>query len=131
MRVGGTYIVKKILLVEDSPLFRESLASVLRDAYKVLAVESAERALQVLYEEGQRFDLILSDVHLPGITGVEFLRIAKTNNFVGTTTMMLMSIDVPQDEIPLKELGALFVRKGSLCEIETAIAKAFRDSGEP
>jgi DNA-binding NtrC family response regulator len=69
----------KILIIEDEATLRESLKRVfLREGYQVEAVESAEPALE-LFEEGN-YDLILTDIILPGITGIEFLKRVREAN---------------------------------------------------
>ncbi len=66
----------KILIVDDQPL----VLSVLRDIlsfgpYRVLAVGSAEEALQLL--EGESVDVVISDERMPGMQGSEFLTIVR------------------------------------------------------
>ncbi|MBZ9780419.1 response regulator [Pseudomonas sp. REP124] len=59
-----------ILVVEDVALNREVAEGLLqRDGHRVWLAEDAEQALQQC--AGQVFDLILLDVHLPGMSGVE------------------------------------------------------------
>jgi len=62
-----------ILIVDDEAGIRQSLASILRDeGYQVEAVSSGEECLVAL--ERQPFDLVLLDVWLPGIDGIETLK---------------------------------------------------------
>ncbi len=61
-----------ILVVDDESGVRSSLAGVLSDeGYHVEAVASGEACLQAL--EGRRYDLILLDVWLPGLDGLQTL----------------------------------------------------------
>lgn len=70
---------ERILIIEDEETLRESLKRVFqREGYQVEAVESAEPALE-LYEE-TNYDLILTDIILPGITGIELLKRVKEIN---------------------------------------------------
>ena len=75
---------ERILIVEDEPTLRESLKRVfLRDGYEVETVAQAESALQH-FEEGA-YDLILTDILLPGMDGIEFLQDVKRqapDNFI-------------------------------------------------
>ncbi|MFJ7282171.1 ATP-binding protein [Pseudomonas sp. NPDC099000] len=60
----------KILVVEDVALNRDVVSGLLqRDGHQVWLAEDGEQAL--LQCAAQTFDLILLDVHLPGISGVE------------------------------------------------------------
>ncbi|MDY6911769.1 MAG: ATP-binding protein, partial [Chloroflexota bacterium] len=63
---------KRILLAEDEPTVREFATKTLRaSGYIVFAASSAEEALQIFYEENGVFDLVFSDVVMPGISGVQ------------------------------------------------------------
>ncbi len=62
---------KRVLLVDDSPFFRNLLTPLLDVAgYEVTPVESADAALK-LCDEGHDFDVIVSDIEMPGMSGYE------------------------------------------------------------
>ena len=62
-----------ILVVEDVELNREVVRGLLqRDGHRLWMAEDGEQALELCAQ--RRFDLILLDVHLPGISGVELCR---------------------------------------------------------
>ncbi|MGC5699123.1 response regulator [Pseudomonas sp. NFXW11] len=63
----------KVLVVEDVPLNREVARGLLeRDGHQVWLAPDGESALELCRQQG--FDLLLLDVHLPGISGVELCR---------------------------------------------------------
>lgn len=67
---------ERILIVEDEETLCESLKRVLvREGYVVETAHNAETALEV-FEEGF-YDLVLTDIILPGITGIELLKKIK------------------------------------------------------
>jgi DNA-binding NtrC family response regulator len=67
---------ERILIVEDEPTLRESLKRVfLRESYEVETAAQAEAALHH-FEEGA-YDLIITDILLPGMDGIEFLQSVK------------------------------------------------------
>ena len=67
----------KFLLVDDDEFIRDSLSIVFKNnGCSIWTAETAEEGLQVLSQ--RRFDVIISDLRLPGIDGLEFLRLAKT-----------------------------------------------------
>lgn len=68
---------RTLLLVDDEPNILTSLQRVLRrDGYRIMACDDPFKALDVLAED--RVDVILADQRMPGMSGVEFLRRAKT-----------------------------------------------------
>ncbi len=63
---------RKILLVDDSPFFRNLLTPLLSVAgYDVTTVQNPIEALK-LYETGADFDAIVSDIEMPEMSGFEF-----------------------------------------------------------
>lgn len=65
-----------LLLVDDEKNILAALNRLLRqDKYHILTASSGEDALQIL--SSTAVDVIVSDQRMPGMTGVEFLRIAK------------------------------------------------------
>lgn len=70
---------RTLLLVDDEVNIVSSLKRLLRrDNYRILTAHSGEEGLAVLAEHP--VDVILSDQRMPGMTGVEFLSIAKTRH---------------------------------------------------
>jgi len=66
----------RILLVEDDPRVRSATVEALEDLdYQPVACSNAEEALAAF--ESQVFDLVISDVIMPGMTGPELIRLLK------------------------------------------------------
>lgn len=69
-------MAERLLIVEDEETLCESLKRVLtKDGYTVDTVDNAEAAVAI-FEEGF-YDLIITDIILPGITGIELLKRIK------------------------------------------------------
>jgi DNA-binding NtrC family response regulator len=68
---------KTLLVVDSDEEIRETLTAALRRDYRVLRAATGEAALQMMQKED--VDLLLLEVHLPGISGFEVLKIAKEN----------------------------------------------------
>ena len=68
---------KTLLVVDDDEGMRDTLTAILRQDYRVLRVATGEAALQIMQKED--VDLMLLDVQLPGISGLDVLKILKEN----------------------------------------------------
>ena len=66
-----------ILIVEDDKDMRNFLKSILNPHYKIILANSADRALAILQE--RTVDLIVSDVIMPGMNGIDFCRQLKSD----------------------------------------------------
>jgi two-component system chemotaxis sensor kinase CheA len=81
----------RILLVDDSPFFRNLLTPLLSVAgYEVVAVEGADRAL-ALRETGEAFDIIISDIEMPGMNGFDFAAAVRADGRWGGVPMVALS----------------------------------------
>jgi CheY-like chemotaxis protein len=61
-----------ILVVEDNPTNQKlALAILAKESYQAVVADSGQRALEVFRERGHEFDLILMDVQMPGMDGLE------------------------------------------------------------
>ncbi|MFQ5649313.1 MAG: response regulator [bacterium] len=64
---------KRVLIVDDDSEFRRSLSKILKKAgYEVSIASSGLQARQMLSHES--YPLILSDIHMPGISGLTLLK---------------------------------------------------------
>lgn len=88
-----------VLVVDDSAFFRNMLRPLLGAAgYTVTTVASAEEALK-LREAGDSFDLILSDVEMPGLSGVDFARHVRSGGNWRDTPLIALSALTGDNEI--------------------------------
>ena len=69
----------RLLLVDDSQFFRNMLAPLLRaSGYQVTLAASGEEALAIK-DTGKQFDLVISDIDMPGIDGLDLARRLKAD----------------------------------------------------
>jgi len=71
--------VKKILIIEDSPTMRSLLVSTIEalEGYEIVEASSGFEALRLLPRE--RVDLIITDINMPDINGLELISYVKNN----------------------------------------------------
>jgi two-component system, OmpR family, KDP operon response regulator KdpE len=92
-----------ILVVDDEPQIRRVLKTALApEGYFVADVKSAEECFTKLRQD--RFDLVLLDVNMPGISGLEACREIRTNSDIAI--IMLTVRDSEADKITALDAGA-------------------------
>jgi signal transduction histidine kinase/DNA-binding response OmpR family regulator len=101
-----------ILVAEDSPTQAESLAAALEGEHFSVAIASDGEAALALVRE-RAFDLVISDVVMPGISGYELCRSIKAGEGGHNLPVILVtSLNDPMDVIRGLECGAdSFLRK--------------------
>jgi two-component system chemotaxis sensor kinase CheA len=97
---------RRLLLVDDSAFFRHLLAPQLSAAgFIVTSVDGPDRAL-ALCEQGETFDIIVSDIEMPGMTGFEFCEaVKKAGPWQGTPMIALSSHASPKDLAKGRSVG--------------------------
>ena len=112
-----------ILIVDDDAAVRGMLYDLLSEKYECNTASMAEEALQ--YLEVEKYDAILTDLAMPGLTGVELLkRVQQTDT--ETPVILISGRGTEQDPEDLIELGAFaYVTKPfNLDEIEEVVERA-------
>ena len=97
---------KQILIIEDEPDIQELLSFNLdNNGYKVYTASNGEKGLDVARKEHP--DLILLDLMLPGINGLDVCRIIKSDQDTsGISIIMLTALGQEEDIIKGVETGA-------------------------
>ncbi len=98
----------RILIVEDSPTMRALLNSALEGLevpVKITEASSGFEALRCLPREP--FDLIVTDINMPDINGLELVSFAKNNNAYRSIPLIIVSTErAERDRERGLELGA-------------------------
>jgi two-component system chemotaxis sensor kinase CheA len=97
---------RSLLLVDDSPFFRNLLAPLLRaSGYTVTTAEDGDQALRIL-SDGGAFDAIISDIEMPGTDGYALARACRGDDRWRSTPMVaLSSLNSPADIARGREAG--------------------------
>ena len=95
---------EKILIVEDDETLRDVMHLQLKKlGYEVASVPDVERAMDIL----QRFpqDLIITDLNLPGISGIELLKKLRSES-VGSAVIVMTAYGTIQSAVEAMRYGA-------------------------
>ena len=102
--------MKRILLVDDHEMARQALKLFLE--HRGYACEEAEHGATALawLEQGQNVDLIVSDNHMPVMTGWEFLVQVRANPQLGSVPFILYSGNITDEmQRQAHQMGAMAV----------------------
>lgn len=113
MRKSGFHI----LVVEDEPLFAQGIEQILGlEGYHIHRAESAESALSQL--KWKKYDLILSDLMLPGMSGMDLLRTCQRER-PNQAFVMMTAYATVSTAIEAMKLGAsgYYIKGNSLEEL--------------
>ena len=122
-------MAKTILVVEDEPTLRETLAEALEaDGFRVVQAGDGKAALERFH--GEAPDLLLLDLMLPELSGLEVTRQVRAESSV--PIVMLTARDAEVDKVVGLELGAddYITKPFSLRELSARIRAVLR-RGEP
>jgi len=94
----GTDGMKRALLVDDSPFFRNLLSPLLSVAgWEVTTAETAGEALE-MRDHGSEFDVIISDIEMPEMDGFEFAQEVRADNRWKSVPMIALSGRTSEDD---------------------------------
>ena len=93
----------RILVVDDEPQIRRIMRTTLvNEGYEVSDARSGDEALELF--QADKYDLVLMDMNMPGMTGVETCRAIRFNSDVAV--IMLTVRDKQQDKVEALDAGA-------------------------
>ncbi len=98
--------MKKVLVVEDNEDSRELVCAMLEDSYEITSCADARSALALLESTTLLPDLLLLDISLPGIDGIQLLhRIRSSEALAGIPAVALTAHAMKGDESRFRSLG--------------------------
>lgn len=118
----------KILIVDDDPYVAESLEEVLRVAgYDVSSALGGREALAIIEEPGRVPDAIITDVVMPGVSGLDLLREVRKRK-IGSAVIVLTGYGTVESAVEALRLGAAdYLTKPVVeSELELAIERAIQ-----
>src|SRR5574341_2446455 len=93
----------RILVADDKENMLKLVARILGDAYDVTTAADGNRAISLL--GGQEFDVVITDLRMPGADGFEVLRAAKARS-PDTEVIMMTAYATVQNAVAAMKQGA-------------------------
>ncbi len=111
-----------LLIIDDDSTVREMLQDLLSTTHECHTADRAEQAIEYLQIE--TYDVIVTDIAMPGLGGFELMNIIKENH--PATPVILISGQLELDAESFTELGAFafFSKPFLLEEVEAAVVRA-------
>ena len=97
---------RTILIVEDELINRELLRMMLQEEYELVMAETGAQALTAISEQADLLSLILLDLNLPDLKGVEILRLLRADPVTSSLPVIVMTAD-QNAEVECLTLGAI------------------------
>ena len=130
----GTESVRRVLLIDDSPFFRNLLSPLLSVAgWQVTTVESASDALN-MRDKGLLFDAIISDIEMPNMTGFELAKEIRGDARWQNAPMVALSGHASQEDFQkgrdagFNDYVAKFDREALVSSLAQTVAMAIREN---
>ncbi len=82
---------QRILIVDDDPRFLEMMQDILMDAFDIAVAEDIFDASNLLLMD--RYDLLLLDVRMPVVTGLEYIQMLETKSQFANLPILVVSGD--------------------------------------
>ena len=119
----GKKVEKTLLVVDDEPGIRESLKWIFKDSYEIILAKDGREALEAIANRTP--DLILLDILLPDINGLEILRNVKKDHR-RLPVIMITATKTVKNAVEAMKLGAddYIVKPFDLEELRIIVHKA-------
>ncbi|ESJ26792.1 LuxR family transcriptional regulator [Cupriavidus sp. HPC(L)] len=118
----------RLLLIDDHTLFRTGLRLLLADSPSVSAIAEAGTVMEaVQHHAGAAIDIILLDIQLPGLNGIEGVRVLRRH--FPAARILIVSGTSGRDAIPadvLKDVAGFLPKSADATQIEQAIARCLQ-----
>ena len=89
--------MKRVLVVDDSPVLLRSMKALLEERYKVIIATSGEQALK--FVPTKKPDLILLDYEMPGVDGKETYEILKADDATKDIPVIFLTVMADKEHI--------------------------------
>ena len=94
-----------VLVVDDEMINRMILGQILAEEYEVIFAEDGKKGLAAIRDNRNELSLILLDLVMPGIHGLDLLKLIKNNKEMKHIPVIVLTSD-HKSEVPSLQLGA-------------------------
>jgi len=118
-------LVKQVLVVDDDQSIRELIKNILGNC-NIFIIEAESGTKAQIKCQGQKFDLIISDVNLPGMDGDDLVKwIFATNPH---QKVIMITGEMQENEQRLRSLGVfeIFAKPFGVKEFKKAVQAALK-----
>lgn len=116
----------RILVVDDEESIREFLEIMLKkEGYEITLAEDGQKAIDLLAKKS--FDMIISDLQMPNVTGIELLKHVK-DSYPDIVFMMITAFGTTETAVDAMKMGAYdyLTKPFKIDEVRMNIANALR-----
>jgi two-component system, NtrC family, response regulator PilR len=116
----------RILVVDDEESIREFLEIMLKkEGYEVTIAEDGAKAKEVLSKK--TFDMVISDLQMPNVTGIELLKYVK-ESYPDLVFMMITAFGTTENAVEAMKMGAYdyLTKPFKIDEVRINVANALR-----
>lgn len=117
----------QILIVDDEPLYADSILQILKlEGYEAQVAKNGEEALQIL--SWKKCDLVISDLMMPGIDGINLLEKIKIENGKTVDVLLMTAYGTIPSAVKAMQKGALgyYVKGSDPVELLAEVNKAYQ-----
>ena len=97
---------RQVLLIEDDIVCQEIMKASIGGVYDVIVAESGEKALEIIRAQHETLSMVLLDLNLPGIKGIDVLSTIKNDPEFSRLPVIVMTTD-SEAEVECLTLGAI------------------------
>lgn len=91
--------MEKILVVDDSEMNREILAEMLSEEYEILEACNGIEAISILKKFETSISLVLLDMVMPEMNGIEVLNVMKNNGWTDNIPVIMISAEYSEEVV--------------------------------
>ena len=116
----------RILFAEDDRFFRDAVKGLLESAgHQVCAAENGHAAWDILLEEMDRIDVVVTDHQMPGFTGLELVQLLRQTTFRGRIYVYTSLLKLAEEHAYRDlRVDGIFSKNIALVELLRAVAEA-------